>query len=65
LRLHRRIAAQAPGWLARGGRLLIETSERQAPVAAGILAGQGLIPAIRRSHTADATVVTGVLPAGG
>ena len=63
LGLHRRIAADAPGWLAPGGRLLMETSERQARVAAEIFAGSGLVPRIRRSEEWDATVVIGTRPA--
>ena len=31
----RQVAAGAPGWLAPGGHLLIETSERQAPAGRG------------------------------
>ncbi|MFC0678503.1 putative protein N(5)-glutamine methyltransferase [Lysobacter korlensis] len=60
LELHRRIAAEARAWLAPGGRLLIETSERQAPIAAAIFACHGLTPEIRRSEELDATVVIGV-----
>ena len=63
LELHRRIAAEAPGWLVPGGRLLIETSERQAPIAAEVFARSGLVPNIRRSEDADATVVIGTRPA--
>ncbi len=33
--IHRQIVAQAPDWLSPGGHLLIETSERQAPITAG------------------------------
>jgi release factor glutamine methyltransferase len=35
--LHRRVAAAAPGWLAPGGVLLIETSERQAALTAAAM----------------------------
>jgi release factor glutamine methyltransferase len=63
LDLHRRIAAEAPAWLAPGGRLIIESSERQAPVAAEIFAASGLVPRIRRSEQWDATVVIGARPA--
>jgi len=42
LELHRRVIAGAPSWLAPGGRLLIEVSERQAPVAASLMQGAGL-----------------------
>ena len=60
LELHRRIAQKAPEWLAPGGRLLIETSERQAPIAVDVFTRCGLAPDIRRSDALDATVVTGV-----
>jgi release factor glutamine methyltransferase len=62
LDLHRRIAAAAAAWLAPGGRLLIETSERQAPTAAGLFAANGLAPEIRRSEELDATVIVGRRP---
>ena len=42
LELHRRIIAEAPAWLARGGRMLIEVSEAQAEVAASLMADAGL-----------------------
>jgi len=42
LDLHRRVIAGAPGWLAPGGRLLIEVTEGQAPVAASLMADAGL-----------------------
>lgn len=57
LDLHRRIAHDAPAWLAAGGQLLIETSRAQAPVTARLLADSGLRPRIRRSAAFDATVV--------
>jgi release factor glutamine methyltransferase len=47
----RRVAAGAPGWLAPGGHLLIETSERQAAVAQAAFAACGL--AIRMAGSAD------------
>lgn len=58
----RRVAAGAGGWLAPGGHLLSETSERQAPVAAGILADCGLVPQLAISADWQATVVTGTRP---
>ncbi|MDQ2697752.1 MAG: putative protein N(5)-glutamine methyltransferase, partial [Actinomycetota bacterium] len=61
LDLHRRIAAGAPRWLAPGGHLLIETSERQAPTTAVIMAVAGLTARIERDDDADATVVIGTL----
>ena len=42
LELHRRIIAEAPAWLAPGGRLLIEVSEAQAVVAVSLMADAGL-----------------------
>jgi release factor glutamine methyltransferase len=44
--VHRRIAAGAPPWLAPGGCLLIETSERQAPLTAAAIEAAGLRPQI-------------------
>jgi release factor glutamine methyltransferase len=55
----RRVAAGAPDWLAPGGHLLIETSERQAPSAAAAFAGHGLTPRIATSADLNATVVIG------
>ncbi|MBP2707945.1 putative protein N(5)-glutamine methyltransferase [Microbispora sp. RL4-1S] len=56
----RRLAAQAPQWLALGGRLFVETSEGQAAPAAEAMAGGGLIPRVAASRELDATVVIGV-----
>jgi release factor glutamine methyltransferase len=55
----RRVAAQAPRWLAAGGHLLTETSERQAPLAAQVLAAAGLVPRVASSEDMQATVVIG------
>jgi release factor glutamine methyltransferase len=57
LDVHRRVAAEAPDWLAPGGHLLIETSDRQAPVAARLLADAGLTPRIAHSDAFTATIV--------
>jgi release factor glutamine methyltransferase len=59
----RRVAAAAPGWLAPGGHLLIETSGLQAPQAAAAFAGSGLTPRVAQSADLNATVVIGRLPA--
>jgi release factor glutamine methyltransferase len=59
----RRVTAAAPLWLAPGGHLLFETSERQAPRAAGIVARDGLIPRVASSGKLNATVVIGTRPA--
>ncbi|NGO73632.1 putative protein N(5)-glutamine methyltransferase [Streptomyces boncukensis] len=55
----RRVAAQAPGWLAAGGRLWAETSERQAERAASVLARAGLVPAVSADEELGATVLSG------
>lgn len=57
--LHRRIAAEAPAWLARGGHLLIESSRAQAPTTAGHMADAGLAVRIVEDDEYDATVVIG------
>jgi release factor glutamine methyltransferase len=59
LDLHRRISADAPGWLAAGGQLLTETSERQAERTAAILASAGFEVQVEHSVEFDATIVTG------
>jgi release factor glutamine methyltransferase len=55
----RRVSAVAAQWLAPGGHLLVETSERQAPKAAEIFARGGLVPRIVESDEYYATVVIG------
>lgn len=63
LDIQRRVAAAAPVWLAPGGHLLVETSERQAPQTVEIFARNGLIPRVTTSDELDATVVIGMRPA--
>ncbi len=60
--VQRRVAAAAPIWLAPGGHLLVETSQRQAPQTAKIFASNGLIPQVARLDELDATVVIGTRP---
>jgi release factor glutamine methyltransferase len=55
----RRVAAAAPRWLAAGGHLLIETSERQAPRAVAAFTRSGLVPRVASSEEPSATVVIG------
>ena len=55
----RRVAAGAPGWLAPGGHLLIEASERQAPAAEAAFAANGLSTRVAGSAALHATVVIG------
>jgi release factor glutamine methyltransferase len=63
LDVQRRVIAAAPPWLAPGGHVLVETSERQAPRTVEIFAGNGLTPRVARSHELHATVVIGTVPA--
>ncbi|HZF88433.1 putative protein N(5)-glutamine methyltransferase [Streptomyces sp.] len=60
LDIARRVAAQAPHWLAPGGCLLTETSERQAPAALEAFAEAGLTPRLAVSEELYAQVVIGV-----
>jgi release factor glutamine methyltransferase len=57
----RRLVAGAPAWLAAGGSLLFETSEDQAPAAAGIVTAGGLLTAVVSDDELGATVVVGSL----
>jgi release factor glutamine methyltransferase len=59
LDLHRRVAAGAQAWLAPGGHLIIETSERQAPTTESIVREAGLQARTVRNEQWDATVVIG------
>ncbi len=60
LDLHRRIAADATAWLAPGGRLLVETSRRQAAGTAAAMRAGGLAPRVVRDEDLGATAVVGV-----
>ncbi|MGW2324947.1 putative protein N(5)-glutamine methyltransferase [Streptomyces sp. NPDC001700] len=57
----RRVTAGAPGWLAPGGSLLFETSERQASRALDIVRGDGLVPRVEVCEEREATVVIGTV----
>jgi release factor glutamine methyltransferase len=57
----RRVAAGAPGWLAPGGHLLIETSDRQAAPAAAAFEAGGLTARVVASADLSATVLIGTL----
>ncbi|MGW4569501.1 hypothetical protein ACWEN3_46765 [Streptomyces sp. NPDC004561] len=52
----------SPRWLAPGGRLLSETSERQAPAAVEVFNRAGLTARLATSEELNAHVVIGVLP---
>ncbi|WTW96693.1 putative protein N(5)-glutamine methyltransferase [Streptomycetaceae bacterium NBC_01309] len=62
LDMQRRVAAAAPVWLAPGGCLLMETSERQAPRTAEVFAANGLDTEVLACAELDATVVIGTNP---
>ena len=65
LGIHRRIIAEAPAWLAPGGRLLVELSEAQAEVAASLMEAAGLrVRTVVDDDEDDdlTTVVIGTLP---
>jgi release factor glutamine methyltransferase len=57
--VQRRIIEQAPDWLADQGRLLIETSDRQATGTARAMAEAGLATQVRTEPESAATVVVG------
>ena len=59
LDVQRRVAAEASRWLAPGGQLLVETSERQAPRTVEAFARHGLIARVATSDELNATVVIG------
>jgi release factor glutamine methyltransferase len=62
LDIQRRVAAQAPSWLAPAGHLLIETSIGQAPLTRVALEEAGLTARIAHSAELEATVVIGHRP---
>ncbi|GHC86673.1 putative protein N(5)-glutamine methyltransferase [Streptomyces flavofungini] len=55
----RRVTADAARWLAPGGRLLFETSERQVPAAVKVVGGAGLVASVVTDEELYATVVVG------
>ncbi|MFF0398475.1 putative protein N(5)-glutamine methyltransferase [Streptomyces sp. NPDC005248] len=61
----RRVTAEAPQWLAPGGHLLVETSERQAARAEETVARSGLMAQVVTSDELYATVVIGTRPGTG
>ena len=63
LAMLRRVSAEAPLWLAPGGHLLVETSERQASRAVETVAANGLLPRVARSEEMNAAVVVATRPA--
>jgi release factor glutamine methyltransferase len=59
LDIHRRVAAEAPHWLAPSGTLLIEVSAQQSAEAVRIFGTAGLTARVAHSKKRDATVVLG------
>jgi release factor glutamine methyltransferase len=57
-----RVIAHAPGWLAPGGHVLVETSERQAPHMIDAAVRAALVGRVARSPDLDATVVIATKP---
>ena len=60
LAILRRAADGAVGWLAPGGALLVETSERQAASMVAAMTAAGLAAQVHEDDESGATVVTGV-----
>lgn len=58
----RRVAAEAPDWLAPGGSLLFETSERQVADAVDVVTAAGLTARVAASDDQNATVVIATSP---
>ncbi|WP_182525523.1 putative protein N(5)-glutamine methyltransferase [Nocardioides dongkuii] len=61
LAVQRRVVAEAPAWLASGGRLVLETSAAQAPATRALMTAAGLAATVHRDEDLDATVVVGAL----
>ncbi|MEH0938841.1 putative protein N(5)-glutamine methyltransferase [Micromonospora psammae] len=58
----RRVAAGAVDWLAPGGHLVVETSDRQAEALCASMRALGLAPRVLRAPEWDATAVTARRP---
>jgi release factor glutamine methyltransferase len=57
LEVQRRVAASARQWLASGGHVLVEASERQAAASAAIFTRAGFVAQVVTSEELDATIV--------
>jgi release factor glutamine methyltransferase len=57
--IHRRVAAEAANWLGPAGSLLIETSERQAPLTEAAMAAAGLTTSVASDDDLKTTIVRG------
>ncbi|MFJ7066171.1 putative protein N(5)-glutamine methyltransferase [Streptomyces sp. NPDC101115] len=58
----RRVAAEAARWLTPGGRLLVETSERQAGLAVAAVTAHGLTAEVLEDEELYATVLVATRP---
>jgi release factor glutamine methyltransferase len=63
LDVQRRVAAEAAQWLAPGGHVLVEATERQAQGTAAAFAAGGLTARVTMDEDMRATVVIGTRPA--
>ncbi|MDF1606225.1 putative protein N(5)-glutamine methyltransferase [Nocardioides sp. YIM 152315] len=61
LDVQRGVIAGAPGWLAPGGRVLVETSRGQADRTIALMEAAGLDGAVVRDDDVDGTVAVGAL----
>jgi release factor glutamine methyltransferase len=59
LDVQRRVIAGAPSWLAPGGRVLVETSVRQADRTTAAMSAAGLVTEVRHDPETDGTVAVG------
>jgi release factor glutamine methyltransferase len=62
LEIVRRVIADAPQWLAPGGHLLVESSQRQAPSMVGVMLNHGLVARVSHCDDLGGTVVIGRFP---
>ncbi len=62
LSILRRVIAEAPQWLAPGGCLLVEATQRQWPRLAKALTRAGLTPRLATCDELNATAVLGIKP---
>jgi release factor glutamine methyltransferase len=58
----RRAAGEASEWLAPGGRMLVETSERQSALMSDVMADGGLLPQVHGCEDFGSAVITGTMP---
>jgi release factor glutamine methyltransferase len=58
----RAVAGQAPRWLAAGGHLLVEASERQLPAAIQVIVDSGLLPRVVLDDEMEAAAIVAALP---